>query len=113
MSSTSVKAPSGELMPIVHGLARCPRHCSPNVCVLLPPDRQVFMGRDKTSGETVALKKVKLDQEKEGVRFARFRFGPSAFSWRIAQFPITAIREVKILRYASIRTCIRYSGVCM
>lgn len=40
---------------------------------------QVWMGRDKHSGEIVALKKVRMDQEKEG-------------------FPVTAIRELKMLR---------------
>lgn len=39
---------------------------------------QVWMGRDKLSGEIVALKKVRMDQEKEG-------------------FPVTAIRELKML----------------
>lgn len=40
---------------------------------------QVWMGRDKHSGDIVALKKVRMDQEKEG-------------------FPVTAIRELKMLR---------------
>ncbi|XP_048807201.1 cyclin-dependent kinase 13 isoform X2 [Lagopus muta] len=40
---------------------------------------QVYKARDKDTGELVALKKVRLDNEKEG-------------------FPITAIREIKILR---------------
>ncbi len=40
---------------------------------------QVWMGRDKSSGDVVALKKVRMDQEKEG-------------------FPVTAIRELKMLR---------------
>lgn len=40
---------------------------------------QVWMGRDKVSGDIVALKKVRMDQEKEG-------------------FPVTAIRELKMLR---------------
>jgi cyclin-dependent kinase 12/13 len=40
---------------------------------------QVLMGRDKLSDEIVALKKVRMDQEKEG-------------------FPTTAIRELKMLR---------------
>lgn len=39
----------------------------------------VLMGRDKVSNEIVALKKVKMDQEKEG-------------------FPTTSIRELKMLR---------------
>ena len=40
---------------------------------------QVYKAKDKITGEYVALKKVRLDKEKEG-------------------FPITAIREIKILR---------------
>lgn len=40
---------------------------------------QVLMGRDRVSDEIVALKKVRMDQEKEG-------------------FPVTAIRELKMLR---------------
>lgn len=40
---------------------------------------QVWMGRDKQTGEIVALKKVRMDQEKEG-------------------FPVTAIRELRVLR---------------
>ncbi|XP_046390009.1 uncharacterized protein LOC124158759 isoform X2 [Ischnura elegans] len=40
---------------------------------------QVYKARDKQSGDMVALKKVRLENEKEG-------------------FPITAVREIKILR---------------
>ncbi|GJP52887.1 hypothetical protein CLOM_g11970 [Closterium sp. NIES-68] len=40
---------------------------------------QVYMAREKGTGEIVALKKVRMDNEKEG-------------------FPITAIREIKILK---------------
>ena len=40
---------------------------------------QVWMGRDKVSGDIVALKKVRMDQEKEG-------------------FPVTTVRELKMLR---------------
>ncbi|KAG8373372.1 hypothetical protein BUALT_Bualt11G0017400 [Buddleja alternifolia] len=40
---------------------------------------QVYMARDKKTGEIVALKKIRMDNEKEG-------------------FPITAIREIKILK---------------
>ncbi|XP_077351348.1 uncharacterized protein cdk12 [Festucalex cinctus] len=40
---------------------------------------QVYKAKDKDTGDLVALKKVRLDNEKEG-------------------FPITAIREIKILR---------------
>lgn len=40
---------------------------------------QVYKARDKRIGQLVALKKVRLEHEKEG-------------------FPITAVREIKILR---------------
>ncbi|KAL3835002.1 hypothetical protein ACJIZ3_009738 [Penstemon smallii] len=40
---------------------------------------QVYMAREKETGEIVALKKIRMDNEKEG-------------------FPITAIREIKILK---------------
>lgn len=40
---------------------------------------QVYKAKDKDTGELVALKKVRLENEKEG-------------------FPITAVREIKILR---------------
>ncbi|XP_059308110.1 cyclin-dependent kinase C-1 isoform X3 [Lycium ferocissimum] len=42
-------------------------------------ERQVYMAREKKTGEIVALKKIRMDNEKEG-------------------FPITAIREIKILK---------------
>lgn len=41
--------------------------------------RQVFSAKELATGEVVALKKVRMDNEKEG-------------------FPITAIREIKILQ---------------
>ncbi|KZV53755.1 cyclin-dependent kinase C-2-like [Dorcoceras hygrometricum] len=40
---------------------------------------QVYMAKEKDTGEIVALKKIRMDNEKEG-------------------FPITAIREIKILK---------------
>jgi len=40
---------------------------------------QVYMARSRFDGEIVALKKIRMDNEKEG-------------------FPITAIREIKILK---------------
>ena len=43
-----------------------------------PPAIKVYMARSRDDGEIVALKKVRMDNEKEG-------------------FPITAIREIKIL----------------
>lgn len=43
---------------------------------------EVFRGRNKTTGQEVALKRILMDAEKEG-------------------FPITAIREIKILKLAT------------
>ncbi|KAH9614390.1 hypothetical protein KSS87_019394 [Heliosperma pusillum] len=47
---------------------------------------QVYMAREIETGEIVALKKIRMDNEKEGV------------STDAAVFPITAIREIKILK---------------
>ncbi|VDN02201.1 unnamed protein product [Thelazia callipaeda] len=49
---------------------------------------QVYKARDKVTQEVVALKKVRLENEKEG-------------------FPITAVREIKILRQLNHRNVVR------
>lgn len=49
---------------------------------------QVWKARDKENGLMVALKKVRLENEKEG-------------------FPITAVREIKILRQLNHENIIR------
>ena len=46
---------------------------------LFKNDRSVFVGADKITGEIVALKRINTEEEENG-------------------FPITAIREVKILK---------------
>ncbi|KAG8197377.1 hypothetical protein JTE90_013501 [Oedothorax gibbosus] len=48
---------------------------------------QVYKARDKDTGQLVALKKVRLENEKEG-------------------FPITAVREIKILRQLNHRSIV-------
>lgn len=53
---------------------------------------QVYKAKDKDTGEMVALKKVRLDNEKEG-------------------FPITAIREIKILRQLNHRSIINMKEI--
>ncbi|CAM9692903.1 unnamed protein product [Lampetra planeri] len=53
---------------------------------------QVYKAKDKDTGELVALKKVRLDNEKEG-------------------FPITAIREIKILRQLNHRSIINMKEI--
>uniref|UniRef100_G1KU63 Protein kinase domain-containing protein n=1 Tax=Anolis carolinensis TaxID=28377 RepID=G1KU63_ANOCA len=53
---------------------------------------QVYKARDKDTGEMVALKKVRLDNEKEG-------------------FPITAIREIKILRQLTHKSIINMKEI--
>jgi cyclin-dependent kinase 12/13 len=50
------------------------------------------MARNKESSDIVALKKIRMDNEKEGVRDA------FVISLMLLQFPITAIREIKILK---------------
>uniref|UniRef100_A0A3B3ZDJ5 Cyclin-dependent kinase 12 n=1 Tax=Periophthalmus magnuspinnatus TaxID=409849 RepID=A0A3B3ZDJ5_9GOBI len=53
---------------------------------------QVYKAKDKDTGELVALKKVRLDNEKEG-------------------FPITAIREIKILRQLKHRSVVNMKEI--
>lgn len=60
-----------------------------NILTLLS---KVYLARNKETNEQVALKKIRMDNEKEGV---------SCFSFILKclfQFPITAIREIKILK---------------
>ncbi|XP_041673022.1 cyclin-dependent kinase 12 isoform X2 [Cheilinus undulatus] len=53
---------------------------------------QVYKAKDRDTGELVALKKVRLDNEKEG-------------------FPITAIREIKILRQLKHRSVVNMKEI--
>jgi len=53
---------------------------------------QVYRARNKESGETVALKRVRMDNEKEG-------------------FPITAIREIKILKVLNHKNVVRLKEI--
>lgn len=57
---------------------RCEYHAVHFFTSPQPPAIKVYMARSRDDGEIVALKKVRMDNEKEG-------------------FPITAIREIKIL----------------
>ncbi|KAK4489161.1 hypothetical protein RD792_004955 [Penstemon davidsonii] len=62
---------------------------------------QVYMAREKETGEIVALKKIRMDNEKEGLLLAgSSNFSPSNVyqGCFFLQFPITAIREIKILK---------------
>lgn len=75
-----------------------------------PLSRQVYKARDKETGQFVALKRVRMDNEKEGVsRSAAQGEGKGGETLRRAslltrgplsppQFPVTAIREIKILK---------------
>jgi cyclin-dependent kinase 9 len=59
----------------------------------------VFKARCKRTGDLVALKKVLMDNENEGVCFCRISlsmFLDLIFS--TFQFPITALREIKMLQ---------------
>ncbi|CAH0772626.1 unnamed protein product [Bemisia tabaci] len=53
---------------------------------------QVYKARDKATGDLVALKKVRLENEKEG-------------------FPITAVREIKILRQLNHKNIIKLQEI--
>lgn len=53
---------------------------------------QVYLARDERDGSLVALKRVRMDNEKEG-------------------FPITAIREIKLLKRLSHENVIRLKEI--
>ena len=61
-----------------YGQVRIPRCALLHFTLNPRPSIKVYMARSRDDGEIVALKKVRMDNEKEG-------------------FPITAIREIKIL----------------
>jgi cyclin-dependent kinase 12/13/ribosomal RNA-processing protein 12 len=50
------------------------------------------MAKETGTNEIVALKKIRMDNEREGVSLFCLEYGC------LAQFPITAIREIKILK---------------
>mmetsp|Transcript_34913 Transcript_34913/g.70605 ORF Transcript_34913/g.70605 Transcript_34913/m.70605 type:complete len:102 (-) Transcript_34913:738-1043(-) len=54
--------------------------------------RSVFMGADRDTGEVVALKRINTEQEENG-------------------FPITAIREVKILKALNHRNIVNLKEI--
>ena len=54
--------------------------------------RQVYKAKNKETGEVVALKRVRMDNEKEG-------------------FPITAIREIKILKVLNHKNVVRLKEI--
>lgn len=67
------------------------------------------MAKDIKTGEIVALKKIRMDNEKEGVLLLfsplylflykdTFSVCNKPYSELVIQFPITAIREIKILK---------------
>ena len=53
---------------------------------------QVYLARDRETGEMVALKKIRMENEKEG-------------------FPITAIREIKLLKLLNHENVIRLKEI--
>ena len=53
---------------------------------------QVYRAKNKETGEVVALKRVRMDNEKEG-------------------FPITAIREIKILKVLNHKNVVRLQEI--
>ena len=47
------------------------RECGRRRCVLTRCGREVYLAKEKATGQMVALKKVRMDNEKEGVRERR------------------------------------------
>lgn len=81
----------------------------------------MYKARNKETGEVVALKRVRMDNEKEGVRFTRSPHTSHTsarpglpFLTLVApppQFPITAIREIKILKILNHKNVVRLQEI--
>lgn len=69
----------GFLLSACSDFARLPIDCASLLCRALPCTGVVYKSLDKLTGATVALKKIRLEAEDEGV-------------------PSTAIREISILK---------------
>ncbi|OKO89718.1 Serine/threonine-protein kinase bur1 [Penicillium subrubescens] len=63
---------------------------------------EVYKARSKKDNSTVALKKILMHHEKEGVSgLLCLHYHPAVIDPHLSQFPITAIREIKLLKALS------------
>lgn len=76
---------------------------------------EVHRARSKKTGALVALKKIIMHNEKDGVRPApieRLR-RRGLDSTDVTQFPITALREIKLLKLLSHRNILRLEDMAV
>lgn len=80
--------------------------------------REVFKAREKnsTTNKFVAMKKVLMENEKEGVRdSAFFRILTRSYNFLFSlllQFPITALREIRILQLLNHENVVNLIEIC-
>ena len=86
-------------LPEAAALAPAPSHAARSVALFTPVEQvgegtygQVYKAKNKETNEIVALKRVRMDNEKEG-------------------FPITAIREIKILKILNHKNIVKLKEV--
>lgn len=73
---------------------------------------EVFKAKDKNTGRLVALKKVIMENEKEGVSDTRW-YHLVLFNILVyLQFPITALREIKILQQLKHESIVDLIEIC-
>ena len=82
------------LTPSARHFIPAARACSLGLCLLAV----VYKARDRVSGQTIALKKIRLEQEEEGI-------------------PSTAIREISLLKelqhHNVVRCCSLDRSLCL
>ncbi len=81
--------------------------------------REVFKARDRKTNRLVALKKVRMENEREGVcryflfplpvTYLTFLPPPSPFP---SQFPMTALREIRILKLLHHENIVNLVEIC-
>lgn len=78
---------------------------------LLVACSEVHRARSRKTGTVVAMKKIIMHHEKDGVRILLLRshLQPSDLS----QFPITALREIKLLKLLSHENIIRLEDMAV
>ena len=84
------------------------------VSVYLSTIREVFKARNRKTNHMVALKKVRMENEKEGVSPAGASCHcppPSSLSLP-PQFPMTALREIRILQLLKHDNIVNLVEIC-
>src|SRR5689334_2674438 len=77
------------------------------------PASEVHRARSKRTGALVALKKIIMHNEKDGVRSLSGSSSLARTCLTLSQFPITALREIKLLKLLSHNNVLRLEDMAV